>query len=87
MLESELETFQRKCLCSVLELHPIRHDVVIAMSKRLGIERILNSNFYSVSFRVEDDAFVIPVAGSSRLAYYSGSFVGHLLGKAIHLFF
>jgi hypothetical protein len=40
IVELESETFQKKCFCPVLELHPIRHDVVIAKIKRLNSGRI-----------------------------------------------
>ena len=42
---------------------------------------------YSVSFGVEDDTFVIPVAGGSGLPHHLDPVLGHLLGQAVHLFF
>ena len=41
---------------------------------------LLNSDFYSVFFGVEDYAFVIPVSSCSGLPRYSNAVVGHLLG-------
>ena len=41
----------------------------------------------SVSFGVEDDTFVIPVAGSPGLTYYLDSVLGHLPGESVHIFF
>jgi len=48
---------------------------------------ILNGNFYPVAFGIEDNAFVIPVAGSSGLPDYGDAVIGHLLGKLVYLFF
>lgn len=42
---------------------------------------------YPVSFGVEDDTFVIPVAGGPGLPYHLDSVLGHLLGQAVHFFF
>ena len=47
----------------------------------------LYSYFYPVSFGVEDDAFVIPVAGGPGLPHHLDPVLGHLLGQAVHLFF
>ena len=47
----------------------------------------LYCNLYPIAFGVEDDTFVIPVAGGSWLPHYLDSVTGHLLGEAIHFFF
>ena len=47
----------------------------------------LNCNFYPIAFGVEDDAFVIPVAGGSWLPHYLDSVSRHLPGESVHLFF
>ena len=47
----------------------------------------LDSNLQPIPFRVEDDTFIVPVAGGSGLTYYLDFVTGHLLGEAIHLFF
>lgn len=48
---------------------------------------VLDSNLYPIAFGVEDDTFVIPVAGGSGLPYDLYSVVGHLPGEAVHFFF
>ena len=47
----------------------------------------LYRHLYPVSFGVEDDTFVIPVAGGPGLPHDLDSVIGHLLGQAVHLFF
>lgn len=44
----------------------------------------LYSYFYPVSFGVENDTFVIPVAGSPGLPYHLDSVVRHLPGESVH---
>ena len=48
---------------------------------------VLDSNFYPIAFGVEDDTFVIPVAGGPGLPYHLDSVIGHLPGESVHLFF
>ena len=47
----------------------------------------LYSYFYPVSFGVEDDTFVIPVAGGPGLPHDLDSVFGHLPGESVHVFF
>lgn len=39
---------------------------------------------YWVSFGVEDDTFIIPVAGGPGLPYHLDSVVRHLPGESVH---
>jgi len=48
---------------------------------------VLDSDFYPIAFGVEDDTFVIPVAGGPGLPYDLDSVVGHLPGESVYLFF
>lgn len=49
----------------------------------MALDRYLDA----VAFGVEDDTFVIPVAGCSGLPYDLDSVVGHLPGESVHFFF
>ena len=44
-------------------------------------------DFYSVTFGIKDNTFVIPITGNAWLLYYDDAFIGHFLGEAIYLFF
>jgi len=48
---------------------------------------VLDSNLYPIAFGVEDDTFVIPVAGGPGLPYHLDTVIGHLPGESVYLFF
>lgn len=48
---------------------------------------VLDSDLYPIAFGVEDDTFVIPVAGGPGLPYHLDTVVRHLPGESVHFFF
>ena len=56
-------------------------------SGRIIYDMALDGYLDAVAFGIKDDTFVIPVPGGPGLAHDGNTVIGHLLGKAIHLFF
>ncbi len=54
---------------------------------RIIYDMALDGYLDAVTFGVENDAFIVPVAGGPGLTHYLDSVIGHLLGKVIHFFF
>lgn len=54
---------------------------------RIIYDMALDSYLDAVAFGIEDNTFIVSIAGGPGLPYNGDSILGHFFGQEIHLFF